>query len=386
MDRSSLDAAVSLLARSERGILVVSAADPPADTFCGLMGLTLALEGLGKTAAVLCPTHVPPSLQFLPGTSQVSDTIQQSPELHVELPLRGQRPGHVHWEMVGDTLRITVHPEGDIPFSETPVNVQRGGYPWDLIATVGVPRLHTLGDLFTRHTRFFYDTPILNIDRGTDNEFFGTVNLVPAVAGTISEVVHDLLETAGGTNLLTPPVSTCLLAGCVAGTDSFRAPTTSPRLLELAGRLIALEADHAAVVRHLFHTHTRGALRLLGLALTRLEELPSGLLLTTLTPDDFQESGSTPDLTPAVLHELLEWAGERRPTALAFERARGTLEALLSLGRVSPDDREAFRASVNGSLVGPLILVNLGSGASGDARQLVEEQIVPRLPSASGKA
>lgn len=381
MERSSdVDQAVALLTRSQRGVLLIVPAEPSADALATALALSLALDGLGKTPTLVSSSHVPPLLQFLPGSSQVRAGITQSPELRLEIPLGGQRPSHVHWEVLGDHLRITVQPERDLPFPETDVRVSRGAYPWDLVVTVGVKNLHALGATFTDHARFFYDTPIVNIDRGSANEFFGTVNLVPAIPGTVAEVAMDLLEALGGVNLLTPEVATSLLAGVIAGTDSFRSPTTSPKTFQTASQLIEQEADHAAIVRHLFRTHALPELRLLGRALARLQELGGNLLVSTLKQSDFTESGTTPDTVPSVLSELVEWSGERRPAALAFERQAGALEALVSLGRVNADDREAFRASTAGASAGPFVLVNLGPASPADAARLMTEHIVPRLP------
>ncbi len=104
------------------------------------------------------------------------------------------------------------------------------------------------------------------------------------------------------------------------------------------------------------------------------------MLVSVLDANDFSAADATPDLVPPVFQELLEWAGERRPAVLAFQRAAETLEALVSLGRVSADDRETFREATAGVLVGPFVLVNLGSGSVADTPRLVEERIVPRLP------
>ncbi len=381
MDRSSVDQAVELLTRArEGGVLLVVPADPSADAFAAMVALGLALDHLQMPAAMVSPSHVPPLLQFLPGTSQVHELLPESPELTLRVPLGGHRPGHIDWEVVDGTLVISVHPEGSAPFPETAVQLERGSYPWRCIVTVGAPRLHALGNLFTNHTELFYGTPIVNVDRGTANEFFGAVNLVPATAGTVTEVVADLLDALGGTNVLTPDVSTCLLAGLVAGTDSFRAPHTAPQTFQLASQLVTQEADRAAIVRRLFHTHALTELRLLGRALTRMEELRLDVLVSILAHGDFADTDTTPDAAPGILGELLEWVGERRHIVLAFERTPGTLEALVALGRVSADDRETFRAALGGVLAGPFVLANLGAVPMPDARKMIEETIVPRLP------
>lgn len=396
MERSDIDEAVSLLARSQRGILLATPTEVSADSLAAALALSLALGGIGKESTLVSPSHVPTSLQFLPGTAQVQEHLTQSPEIRLELPLGGQRPSHVHWEVVEDHLRISIQPERAIPFPDAEVRVTRGSYPWDLIVTVGTAKLHTLEKTFTDHTRFFYDTPILNIDRGAANEFFGTVNLVAATQGTVAEVVADLLEALGGVNLLTTEVATCLLAGIVAGTDSFRSPTTSPKTFHIASQLVAQEADHSEIIRHLFHTHTLPELRLLGLALARLQELegpeatpdgkerPVSLLFSMLRETDVAASETATDTVPSVFSELIEWSGERRPAALAFERRAGSFEVLVFLGRVSADDREVFREACGGVSAGPFVLVNLGEIPPADVQNLVTERLVPRLPGTSG--
>lgn len=380
MDRSSADQAIQFLAAARRGVLVVAPNDPTHDTFAAMVALGLALDHIQKPTTMLCASHVPPPLQFLPGTSQVCDVLPASPELRLEIPLGDRRPGFVNWEVRDRNLIITVQPEDGRVFPETEVRVRRGEYPWEGVVTVGAPRLHAIGDVFTRHTGFFYSTPILNIDRGASNDLFGTVNLVSMTAGTVSEVVADFLEALGGTSLLTPEVSTCLLAGLVAGTDSFRTVWTTPRTFRTASLLVDQRADRHTIVRRLFQTHGLGELRLLGRALAHVEELAENVVWSALHRQDFAETQTTPDESPAVMHDLLQWVGEHRSIILALERSPGQFEILIAIGRVSADDREVLRQTLNGVLAGPWVLVNAGPATGADVRRTAQEKILPLLP------
>lgn len=385
MDRSSTDQAVELLTRAQRGVLLLVPWDTTADAFAAMVALSLALEALGKPTTTVSPAHVPTLLQFLPGTAQVRDDIPHNPELVVHVPVGDHRPDQVRWEVVAQTLQITVRPPRGATFPRSEVTVRHGSYPWDCIVTLGTPRLHALGDVFASHPPFFYQTPVLNIDRGAANEFFGTVNLVPATVGTVSEVVADLLAALGGVNLLSREVATCLLTGITAGTHSFRAPWTTPHTFQIASLLVTQEADRPAIIRRLFHTHALTELRLLGRALTRMDELSPSALWSSLSAQDFTESAAAAELAPAIFQELLQWVGDRRAVLLALERQPGTLEVLVALGRISEDDREAFRASLQGVSVGPWVLVNLGGVSLSDTRQALAERILPQLPR-SGRA
>lgn len=385
MERSSVDQAVETLLRAQRGILLVVPPEPTSDAFASMIALGLALETLSKSTTIVCPSHVPQLLQFLPGTALVHDHLPHVPEAVLSLPLGDVPPDHVRWEIVDNTLRVTVRPASHVA-ADAQVTLEQGAYPWDCVVTLGSARLHALGGLFTEHAPFFYQTPLVNIDRGTANEFFGTVNLVPATAGTIAEVVTDLLDILGGTHMFSPEIATCLLAAITAATQSFRTPSTTPRTFQVASLLTEQHADRQTVIRRLFHTHTLPELRLLGRALTRVSELSPRALWSFLSQQDFTEHDASPDLVPTVFQELLQWVGDQRTALIAFERQPGSLEVLISLGRVSAEDREAFRAGLSGTAVGPWVFVNLGPASVTDAGRLLEERVLPRLPHAAAEA
>ncbi|TSC72276.1 MAG: phosphoesterase RecJ domain-containing protein [Parcubacteria group bacterium Gr01-1014_38] len=381
-----MDQTLEVITRAQRGILLAVPADPPTDAFAAMLGLSLALDRLGKPATVVSPSFVPEHLRFLPGTSQVRDRVEIPAEIILELPLRGAHPHEVRWDEVGDHLRVTVRASAGLAVADRDVRVRSGAYPWDAAVTVGASRLHALGPLYAEHHRFFSETPLLNIDRGTANEFFGTVNLVSSTASTVSEVILELLETLGGVQTLAPEVATCLLAGIAAATDSFRTPTLTPQTFQAASRLLRQDADHQAVVRHLFRTHTLPELRLLGRALARLEELPRDTVLAVVHERDFMETEATPDTMPSILKEILEWAGRTRTAFLAFARNAGTFEVLTFLGQMNPEDRENFRAALGGVFVGPFVLINLGPVPPEQLPQVLRERLLSRLPEPEGTA
>ncbi len=382
MERPALDQAVDMVVRGERCLLAVPE-QPSSDAFASMVGLALVLEQLGKTATLVSASHVPPQLHFLPGTSQVQEEIDRTTDLLIDIPLGGVRPANVRWEQQNETLRVIVTPERGREFPTPAPTVTAGLYPWDTIVTIGSPDLNHLGGPFTEHAPFFYETPILNIDRGTANEFFGSVNLVPATAGTVAEVVYDLTDALGGVNLLTPDVATCLYTAILTGTHSFQSPQTTPRTFAIASALLEQHADQTAVTKHLFKTHALAELRLVGRALARLREHPSGVLWSLLSQRDFTESEGSPDILPMVLQEIVERAGDQRPITLVFERQPKTLEALLYAGHVSADDRQRLAELLRGTLSGPFVHVPLGTHAPTETEAVLADVLVPHLPHAA---
>ncbi|TSC64022.1 MAG: phosphoesterase RecJ domain-containing protein [Parcubacteria group bacterium Gr01-1014_106] len=380
MNRSSIDAAVAFLTRAQRGVLLLVPETPSTDTFASMLALGLALDRLGKSPTMISPSFVPEHLQFLPGTSQVRNVLDTPTELIVEIPVGNARPRDVQWDIAEKYLRIRVNGKGQTIGAQD-IRVRPGSYPWDAVVVLGTPRREALGSLLHDHASLFAETPLMNIDRGTENTFFGTVNVILPHADTVSEVVLALLEALGG-DALTPEVATCLFAGITAATDSFRSPSLASGTLRVASQLLSFGADHQQVVRHLFRTHTLAELRLLGRALARLEELRSDAVLTIVSDRDFAASEATPDVMPSILKEIREWTGQTRTTFLAFARTPDTFEVLIAPRSTLAEQHEALRASLNGVSVGPFLLVNLGMVTAERVPDIVRTELLPRLSDA----
>lgn len=379
MERTSIDQAVDLLAK-EGEVLLLVPEKPSPDAFCAMIGLSMALEKLNKTTKMVSASHVPSALQFLPGTSQVQDYLEKTRDIVMDVPLQEVRPANVTWEQHPGFLRFIITPEKGRTFRQVVPTVQSGLYPWKLIVTLGVTDLNSLGTPFGEHAPFFYETPILNIDKGTANEFFGTVNLVHATAGTVTEVVYELLDALGGVNVITPEVATCLFAGILTGTRSFQGANTTPRTFAVASQLLEQDADRQTVTRNLFKTRRLPELRLLGRSLARLRDSANGVLWSVLLQKDFEESGGKADDVPIVLQEMVERAGEQTPLVLAFERTKGTIETLITPGKVSKDDRELLRSKLNGTITGQFVLATLGEVAPHEIESTLRSIIIPNLP------
>lgn len=379
MERTTLDQATDLIA-GEQEILLVTPEKSPIDAFCAMVALGLALEKYGKKVKMVCASHVPQNLQFLPGTSQVQEFIERTSELVVNVPLSGARPANVAWEQNDGILRFIITPERGRVFSDPAVTMENGRYPWHLIVTVGAPDLSSLGSVFSGNANFFYETPVLNIDRGTANEFFGAVNLVSATAGTVCEITYELLEALGGVNLLTNEVATNLFAGILSGTRSFQSPTTTPRTFAIAAELLRQEADRQTVTRNLFKTRKLPELRLLGRSLARLKEVSQNVLWSLLLQKDFEDSGASPDDVISVIQEIVERSGERTQVIMVFERNKGTVETLIYPGRLSDDDKTELAGKLNGTVTGSYVLATLGNVQPSEVENNLKEIILPKIP------
>jgi phosphoesterase RecJ-like protein len=141
------------------------------------------------------------------------------------------------------------------------------------------------------------------IDHHRSNDGSGTVRLVDGDASSTCELVFDLIEAMGGP--VDREVAICLYAGLVTDTGRFQYQATTPQTLRIAARLREQDFDHAALVRALYEDQEPGALRVLGVALGRMSELPdAGLVWTYVTQADLAEARVGPADTDDVIDVL----------------------------------------------------------------------------------
>ena len=154
--------------------------------------------------------------------------------------------------------------------------------------TASTDRLGSLAD------RVAAATEVIVVDHHVTNTRFGTVNLVDETAAATAVVVVDLLDRMGLE--LTAQIAAPIYTGLVTDTGSFRYAATTPRVHELAARLLATGIRHDVISRQIWDTAPFAYVRLLGAVCSRACLEPTevgglGLVWTTVCGDDLQRSG-----------------------------------------------------------------------------------------------
>jgi bifunctional oligoribonuclease and PAP phosphatase NrnA len=158
----------------------------------------------------------------------------------------------------------------------------------DLVVTVDVPSVKRLGALAELAGP---DQQLLVIDHHASNKMFGTANYVDASADSTTLLVAELLDAWG--KPIDPDVAHCLYAGLTTDTGSFR--WASARAFELAGRLIEIGVDNAAISRTLMDSHPFGWLPMLSRVLDSARLLPDavggrGLVYVVVDHEEWRSS------------------------------------------------------------------------------------------------
>ena len=134
------------------------------------------------------------------------------------------------------------------------------------------------------------------IDHHRSNDGLGTIPLIDGDASSTCEMVVRLIEAMHGD--MTDDTALCLYAGLVTDTGKFQYEATTPETLRIAARLREHAFDHARLVQALYEDNPAPYLRLVGVALERLEHVADAdLVWTYLTQADLQDAGVGPGET-----------------------------------------------------------------------------------------
>jgi phosphoesterase RecJ-like protein len=164
------------------------------------------------------------------------------------------------------------------------------------------------------------DTLIV-IDHHASGHPFGDIRLVDGSLAATAVLVDELIRRLGGK--LDRDMAICLYTALVTDTGRFQYATTTPAVLELAARLIALDIDHAAICRQVWNTHSFGYLKLLSRVLDRAVLEPEAQLLwTVVTQDDLQRYGVAWQETEGLI-EVLRSVGTAQIAMIAKQRSDG---------------------------------------------------------------
>jgi phosphoesterase RecJ-like protein len=182
---------------------------------------------------------------------------------------------------------------------------------------------------------------LIVIDHHASGNPFGDVRLVDGSLAATAVLVAELISRLGGT--LDRETAICLYTALVTDTGRFQYASTTPRVLRLAARLLALGIDHAAINRQVWNTHSFGYLKLLSQVLDRARIEPqSKLLWTAVTQADLRRYGVAWQETEGLI-DVLRSVETAQVAMIAKEHSDGVWKVSLrsrgdvDVGRVARD-------------------------------------------------
>lgn len=313
---------IHALERSQHPVIVLRH-DANIDDFSAALSTRVLLERMQKQADIVSSGGpLPQALSFVECNTDISGTLPQLRQTVVRLKT-DRAPLEVidHHESEGE-VHIRLTPKSGM-WKPEDIQIDTQGYRYDLVILIGARDLNAIGSLFEEYADFFHDTPVINIDHSPENEHFGQINIVDINSTSCSEVCFELFERADDA-AVNESMATCLLAGMIHKTKSFRSPNVTPKTLRVAGQLVAKGAKRDEIVEKLYKTKSVEALKLWGRALARLKSNPDHQLLwTMLTKQDFSATGATPEDLHSIVDDIISTTPQSEIVAILFERGKG---------------------------------------------------------------
>jgi len=303
-----------------KNILIVFPTDWDGDAVASSLALFLFLKKLGTEVEVVGPENfgAREPLSFLSSYSEIKNNLNNLRRFIVSLNIKAAKVNQIKYTVDKEQLNFIISPATGW-FKPEDVSTRAGEFKYDLIITVGLSELESLGKIYDDNIEFFYKTTIINIDRHSANEEFGQINFVDLNAIATSEILFYLLKNYKP-ELIDENIATCLLAGIIQQTKNFKTANLTPRTLLTTSELITRGARREEIVDHLYRSRSLASLKLWGKLLNNLKsEKNNELLWSKLTINDFQETGATAGDLTDVVDELITAIPNTKIVAILYE-------------------------------------------------------------------
>lgn len=227
-------------------ILVTVSNNPSVDQLAACIGLTLALNKMGKHATAVFSGQVPSTLEFL----QPEKTIEKNTDSLRDfiIALDKSKADKLRYKVEDTVVKIFITPyrtsisDKDLEFSQGDFNV-------DVVLALGVHNQAELDQAITSHGRILHDATIITANTRPGGEL-GSVNWLDPSASSLSELAVQLVDGLDR-NLIDGQIATAFLTGIVSETERFSNAKTSPQTMSISAELMGVGANQQLVAMKL---------------------------------------------------------------------------------------------------------------------------------------
>ncbi|MFA6234819.1 MAG: DHHA1 domain-containing protein, partial [Bacteroidota bacterium] len=178
------------------------------------------------------------------------------------------------------------------------------------------------------------------IDHHLDPKPFADFYCSMPEASSTAEIVFDILETNG--TALSYDIALGLYVGIMTDTGSFRFDRTTPRVHQIAARLLETGVDPTTTHRLIFDDYPIGRTQLLGMILAGIERHCGGKVsVLAVTEGMFAQTGTMSEDVENIVNSGLSIRGVEA-TALLTELDGQIKVSFRSRGRISVNDIAGF--------------------------------------------
>lgn len=222
--------AIQALLTTPRSIVITMHASPDADALGSSLGLYHFLKMKGHSLQVIAPTEYPNFLNWMPG--------------HKEVLAYGE-----------DTkVEITQYfDEAEIVFC---------------LDFSGLSRVRDMEDILAKSS-----AKKIVVDHHLNPEDFADLMIWDTKAAATAELIYEMIVEMESREAVSREIASCLYAGIMTDTGSFRHSNTTPKVHRIVADLIELGANNSQINHAIYDTYSLNRLRFLGYALNELLEV-----------------------------------------------------------------------------------------------------------------
>ncbi|MEA3453126.1 MAG: hypothetical protein U9Q96_02200 [Patescibacteria group bacterium] len=279
-----------------QSVFVLTSKNSGVDSLGSALSLSYTLNNLGKIVNFF-PEQIPKKYSPLLPPRAI-------PEEFV-ISVKGKEISELYYEKENQILNIFLSSKNakikkqDIKFT-APEERSAARKESDLLITVGIERLEDLEDFYEKNFKFFYQTPILNLDNKLLNNKFGNINLIfndLPIAVILAKLINVFHKEPNNN------IKTWLLAGII---EFSQKKELNHEALEIISKLAKSDLSYEKII-HFFNSKEKsGKTRLLEIALRKLTLFGNSQLpFVYITKKDFENSSSTSKDLKFVLEQLI---------------------------------------------------------------------------------
>jgi nanoRNase/pAp phosphatase (c-di-AMP/oligoRNAs hydrolase) len=326
----SIDQQIFEQIRKSNKILIVLPQNLQADALASALGLRLFLSKLEKDVTVASSGEVADNLKFLPGSAVLQTQINARKSLVVTVDTSVKKLEEISYQTQENKAQVFLKAK-DQEFTKEDLSFASEKFPVDLIIVLGAKSMEDLGKLYEQNADLFFETPKINIDNHSSNEYFGQLNLVDIAVSSTAEILAGVLQKYEQ-QLLDEDIATCLLLGIITGTRSFQHVQTTPKAFLQASELVALGARQQEIIKNIYKTKSLPLLKLWGRTLARMKILEeTKIIYSVLNLGDFEKAGAEEEELLPVLAEFIDNIGGYKIIAILAESSLNSLRLVAAV-------------------------------------------------------
>jgi bifunctional oligoribonuclease and PAP phosphatase NrnA len=286
---------------------------------------------ISKPAAVVIVTHFKPDADALGSSLGLAAFLKKSGH-RVSVITPSDYPDFLAW-MPGNETVLVLSKENPTPEAQAATLIAQAAIIFCLDFS-SLARVNSLGDMIRKAS----GTKIL-IDHHLEPENFATFEQWDPASASTAGLIFELIEELDMKDQVDQPIATCLYAGLMTDTGSFKHNNTRHREFEIASELVSRGANPHDIAQQVYDTNSLERLRLTGFVLSeKLVVLPEyRTAYMTLSQDELKKFGAQTGDTEGLVNYGLSIKGVKM-AVLMYDRKEEIKLSFRSLGNFSVNE------------------------------------------------